>query len=143
MNWISSLISALIVEVRRKLLLVVKGTVRSGVNGQSVMSMCGVADCMSVNSAASSVKMVATIVSSAAPAGTQYSEQPPEVGRSQTWGRARAAGTAGRWKLLDIAPVRVAREKATAKTIISLAIDIVFKFSQRTVPTKFNLRVMS
>src|SRR5260370_17202560 len=72
--------------------------------------------------------MVATRVSSAGPAGSQYSEQPPEVLRSQTCGSARAAGTAGRWKLLDIGPVRVAREKATAKTISSLAIGIVLNF---------------
>src|SRR5260370_2270142 len=103
----------------RKLLLVVNGRVRSGVRGQSVMSMCGVADWMSVISAASSVKMVATRVSSAGPAGSQYSEQPPEVGISQICGSARAAGTAGRWKLLDIGPVRVAREKAMAKIAMS------------------------
>ncbi len=34
----------------------------------------------------------------------------------------------GRWKLPDIGPVRLAREKATAKTISSLTIGIVLKF---------------
>jgi len=33
----------------------------------------------------------------------------------------------GRWKLPDIGPVRLAREKATAKTISSLTIGIVLK----------------
>src|SRR5260370_11755320 len=72
--------------------------------------------------------MVATRVSAAGVAGSQCSAQAPEVLMSQTWGSARAAGTAGRWKLLDIGPVRVARERATAKTISSLAIGIVLNF---------------
>jgi len=63
------------VEVMRKLGLVVKGPVRSGVRGQSVRSMLGEDVCMLVNSLDSSVNIVAWNVSSAAPAGTQYSLQ--------------------------------------------------------------------
>jgi hypothetical protein len=40
----------------------------------------------------------------------------------------------GRWKLLEIGPVRLAREKTTAKTISSLTIGIVLKFSRKGVP---------
>src|SRR5437773_3973158 len=74
-NWISKYPASLIVDVIRKLLLVVNGPTRSGVRGQSVKSMAGLADCMLVNSACSSVKMVAVSVSSEGPAGTQYSAQ--------------------------------------------------------------------
>src|SRR5207249_6883394 len=74
MNSSSKFPAALMVEVMRKLLLVVNGPVRSGVSGQSVKSIDGLADWMLVNSDCSSVKIVATRVSSAAPAGTQYSE---------------------------------------------------------------------
>ena len=57
--------------VMARLLLVVNGPIRSGVRGQSVKSMWGLADCKSVNSAVSSVKMEAVSVSSAGPPGTQ------------------------------------------------------------------------
>src|SRR6266536_4574308 len=83
---------------------------------------------MFVNSDCSSVKMVATSVSSAAPAGTQNSEHEVPRFMSQCAGMARAGWMVGRWKLPDIGPVRLAREKATAKTISSLTIGIVLKF---------------
>jgi hypothetical protein len=105
----------------------VNGPVRSGVSGQSVKSIEGLADWMLVNSDCSSVKIVATSVSSAAPAGTQYSEHEEPRVTSQCAGMARAGCMVGRWKLLDIGPVRLAREKATAKTISSLTIGIVLK----------------
>ena|SRR5437879_6531033 len=74
-NWISKYPASLTVDVIRKLLLVVNGPTRSGVRGQSVKSMTGLADCMLVNSACSSVKIVAVSVSSEGPAGTQNSAQ--------------------------------------------------------------------
>src|SRR5947209_7374005 len=75
MNWTSKLPAWLMLDVMRKLGLVVNGPVRSGVRGQSVKSMLGEEVCMLVNSLDSSVKIVAWNVSSAAPAGTQYSLQ--------------------------------------------------------------------
>src|SRR6266566_2130137 len=128
MNSISKFPAALMVEVMRKLLLVVNGPVRSGVSGQSVRSIDGLADWMLVNSDCSSVKIVFTSVSSAGPAGTQNSEHEVPRVMSQLAISARAVGTVGRWKLLDIGPARLAREKATAKTISSLTIGIVLKF---------------
>src|SRR5437773_10023776 len=101
----------------RKLELVVNGPVRSGVRGQSVKSIVGLADCMLVNSAVSSVKIVASSVSIAGPAGTQNSEHAPE--EPTVWhvcGIAGIAGMDGRWKSADMGPVRLTRENATAKT---------------------------
>ena len=46
---------------------------------------------------------------------------------------ALAEGTPGSMKWLDIGPVRLARENATAKTISSLTIGIVLKFFPETV----------
>src|SRR6266581_1734616 len=43
-NWISKYPASLIVDVIRKLLLVVNGPTRSGVRGQSVKSMAGLAE---------------------------------------------------------------------------------------------------
>ncbi len=78
MNWTSKLPAWLMLDVMRKLGLVVNGPVRSGVKGQSVKSMLGLPDCMFVNSDDSSVKMSACSVSIAGPAGIQYSEQAPD-----------------------------------------------------------------
>ena len=72
------------------------GPVRSGVSGQSVRSIDGLADWMLVNSDVSSVKIVAKNVSSAGPAGTQYEEhEPPDV-TSQIGSMARAGWIVGR-----------------------------------------------
>src|SRR6266700_6068396 len=83
------------------------------------------------NSALSSVKIVPRNVSIAGPAGTQLSEH-GEPGVEQGATVARATLTDGSWKLLEIAPEKEAREKTTAKTSISLTIEIVFiLFSER------------
>jgi len=106
------------------------GGIRSGVRGQSVRSMVG-AVWMLLNSAVSSVNIVARNVSIAGPAGTQLSEH-GEPGVEQGAGIARATGTDGSWKLLDIAPEKEARENTTAKSSVSLTIEIVFiLFSER------------
>src|SRR6266704_1996141 len=78
------------------------------------------------SSALSSVKIVPRNVSIAGPAGTQLSEH-GEPGVEQGATVARATLTDGSWKLLEIAPEKEAREKTTAKTSISLTIEIVLK----------------
>src|SRR5213083_1097517 len=78
-NWISKYPASLMVEVIRKFGLVVNRPVRSGVSGQSVKSIAGVADWMLVNSDCSSVKITAVSVSSAAPAGIQNLAQTPPI----------------------------------------------------------------
>ena len=91
-----------------------------GVNGESVMSMHGVGDVKQVNSAVSSVKMVASSVFMTGPAGYQG-----------TFGgvMAFAGWTVGRWKLEDIGPGRLARDNTTAETNKNRMSTIV--------PTKF------
>src|SRR5207247_10110784 len=100
----------------RKLELVVNGPVRSGVRGQSVKSIVRLADCMVVNSAVSSEKIVASSVSIAGPAGTQNLEHAPE--EPTVWHVCRIAGIAGmdgRWKSSDMGPVRLTMENANEK----------------------------
>src|SRR6266704_3458469 len=91
------------------------------------------------NSALSSVKIVPRNVSIAGPAGTQLSEH-GEPGVEQGATVARATLTDGSWKLLDIAPEKEAREKTTAKTSISLTIEIVLKYFEAQVTPPFVLK---
>lgn len=105
----------------RKFGLVVKGPTRERGSGESVKSILGEGDCKLTYSAFKSVKIRASSVFIAGPAGYHGSEQAPEEPRTIHDCRfAWASSTLGRWKLPDDGPTRIARENAMEKTIMSL-----------------------
>lgn len=96
---------------------------------------------MFANSACSSTKIGLLRVSIADPDGIQKSEHSfalPLTGHCgiSAWPRL----TFGSWKLPDVAPESVTREKATAKRISSLTIGIVLKFFLKGLSPIFGLK---
>jgi len=107
--------------------------IRSGVRGQSVRSMLGDADWISVNSADSSVKMWPRKVFIEGPAGTQFSAGA---------GLAFASCSDGSAKWLERGPERVAIENVTAKTSSSFTMGVVLNFLKRGY-RQFSLKRLS
>jgi hypothetical protein len=113
----------------RKLGELVKIAHTDGGHGESVKSMLGDADNRALYSTIWSEKIATSSVFISGPAGYQKlpEQAPEEPWVTQGSGTARASCTVGKWKSPDIGPVRLAREKATAKIISSLTVGRPFK----------------
>ena len=120
------------------------GRTDGGVIGVSVKSIEGEANCKLVISAVESVKITASSVFISGPAGYQNSEHAPDaVCVSHFCGFAWASCTAGRWKLLDIGPVRLTSEKATENTMMSFRPDSLFRISHKKGPLDLIVKSLS